>query len=65
MIITRKTSTGRVFTAADLDALAEGIETRDYDIEALRERRRERPAVGSGPADVVLVPRKAEQAQQA
>ena len=50
-----ETRTGRILTEADLDALAEGVETSHYDVEALRTRRRGRPAMGSGPAEVVPV----------
>lgn len=52
---TTKTATGRILTEADLDAIAEEIETGDYDIDTLRKRRRGRPAMGSGPAEVVPV----------
>ena len=52
---TRKTATGRILTDADLDAIAEEVETSDYDIDTLRKRRRGRPAMGSGPAEVVPV----------
>ena len=44
-----------ILTEADLDAIAEEVETSDYDIAALRNRRRGRPAMGSGPAEVVPV----------
>lgn len=50
-----KTKTGRTLTDADIDALAEEVETADYDVEELKTRRRGRPAMGSGPADVVPV----------
>ncbi len=52
---TYRTTTGRILTEADLDAIAEEVETSDYDVAALRERRRGRPAIGSGPAEVVPV----------
>jgi hypothetical protein len=52
---THKTKTGRTLTEADIDALAEEVETADYDVEELKTRRRGRPAMGSGPADVVPV----------
>ena len=52
---THKTKTGRTLTDADIDALAEEVETTDYDVEELKTRRRGRPAMGSGPADVVPV----------
>ena len=50
-----KTNTGRILTDADIDAMAEEVETTDYDVEELKTRRRGRPAMGSGPADVVPV----------
>jgi len=50
-----RTKTGRTLTQDELDALAEEVETTDYDVEALKTRRRGRPAMGSGPADVVPV----------
>lgn len=52
---TRKTKSGRTLTDADLDALADEAETDDYDVETLKTRRRGRPAMGSGPAEVVPV----------
>lgn len=52
---TYKTNTGHILTEADLDAIAEEVETSDYDVAALRKRRRGRPAIGSGPAEVVPV----------
>ncbi|MXZ94957.1 MAG: hypothetical protein F4Y99_03415 [Acidimicrobiaceae bacterium] len=52
---TTKTASGRILTEADLDAIAEEVETSDNDIETLRKRRRGRPAIGSGPAEVVHV----------
>ena len=52
---TRRTASGRILTEADLDAIAEEVETSDYDIAALHKRRRGRPAMGSGPAEVVPV----------
>ncbi len=52
---THMTKTGRTLTDADIDALAEEVETTAYDVEELKTRRRGRPAMGSGPADVVPV----------
>jgi predicted transcriptional regulator len=52
---TRKTRTGRPLTDADLDAIADEVESADYDVAALKTRRRGRPAMGSGPAEVVPV----------
>ena len=51
----RRTRSGRVLTEEELDALAAEVEKTEYDVEALKERRRGRPAMGSGPADVVPV----------
>ena len=53
--MTRKTKTGRTLTENDLDALADEVESADYDIEELKSRRPGRPAMGSGPAEVVPV----------
>ncbi len=52
---THKTKTGRTLTHADLDRLADEVAATDYNIEELRKRRRGRPSMGSGPADVVPV----------
>ena len=52
---THKTKSGRVLTDAEIDALADEVEVVDYDIEVLKTRRRGRPAMGSGPAEVVPV----------
>jgi hypothetical protein len=54
-VTTYRTTTGRILTEVDLDAIAEEVETTDYDITTLRKRRRGRPAMGSGPAEVVPV----------
>ena len=45
----RRTRSGRVLTDEELDALAAEVEKADYDVEALKERRRRRPTMGSGP----------------
>lgn len=50
-----KTRTGRTLTDKDVDAIAREVEETDYDVEALKTRRRGRPTMGSGPADVVPV----------
>lgn len=52
---TRETSAGRELTDADLDAIAEEVEHKEYDVEQLKARRRGRPSMGSGPAEVVPV----------
>ena len=49
------TQTGRALTSGELDAIAEEVESTEYDIETLKTRRRGRPAMGSGPAVVVPV----------
>ncbi len=50
-----RTKTGRALTEDEVDALAEAVEATDYDVEVLKKRRRGRPAMGSGRADVVPV----------
>lgn len=52
---TRKTSAGQKLSDADLDAIAEEVEHKEYDVEQLKTRRRGRPSMGSGPAEVVPV----------
>ncbi|MFN8037233.1 MAG: ribbon-helix-helix protein, CopG family [Acidimicrobiia bacterium] len=39
----------------DVDAIAEEVEHKDYDVDTLKARRRGRPLIGAGPADVVPV----------
>ena len=54
--MTRRTRTGRILTDTELDALALKVETTEYDIDALKQRRSSgRPPIGSGPAEVVPV----------
>ena len=52
---THRTKSGRILTDAEIDALADEVETTDYDIADLKSRRRGRPSMGSGPAEVVPV----------
>ena len=52
---TYRTPGGRTLTDSDLDAIADEVEHKDYDVEELKTRRRGRPAMGSGPAQVVPV----------
>jgi predicted DNA-binding protein len=52
---TRRTRGGRTLTDDELEALATEVEETDYDVDALKTRRRGRPSMGSGPADVVPV----------
>ena len=51
----RRTKTGRALADGELDALADEVEATNYDVEALKTRRRGRPLLGSAPADVVPV----------
>ena len=52
---TRRTRSGRTLADEDLEALATEVAEKDYDVAALKKRRRGRPSMGSGPADVVPV----------
>jgi hypothetical protein len=50
-----KTSSGRALSDEDLDAIADDVATKDYDAQQLKTRRRGRPPMGAGPAEVVPV----------
>lgn len=52
---THRTRSGRILTDGEIDALSTEVAETDYDVEALKTRRRGRPPMGSGPADVVPV----------
>jgi hypothetical protein len=52
---THRTRSGRTLTDEEIDALATEVAEADYDVETLKTRRRGRPSMGSGPADVVPV----------
>ena len=53
---TRRTKTDRTLSDTELDALANEVENTDYNVEELKKRRGPgRPAMGSGPAEVVPV----------
>ncbi|MCO6502376.1 MAG: ribbon-helix-helix protein, CopG family [Acidimicrobiales bacterium] len=52
---THRTRSGRTLTDEEVDALSTEVAETDYDIEDLKTRRRGRPSMGSGPADVVPV----------
>jgi predicted transcriptional regulator len=52
---TYRTRSGRTLSAEDVDAIAEEVERKDHDVDALKARRRGRPPIGAGPADVVPV----------
>lgn len=50
-----RTASGRVLTDEDIDAIAAKVETEEFDVEALKSRRRGRPMIGTAPAEVVPV----------
>ena len=52
---TYTTRSGKTLTDPDIEQLADEAATTDYDIEALKRRRRGRPLIGSAPAEVVPV----------
>lgn len=52
---THRTASDRSLGEEDLERLAAEVEETEYDVEELKTRRRGRPAMGSGPADVVPV----------
>lgn len=52
---TYRTGSGKVLTDDDIDLIADEVTTTDYDVDELTTRRRGRPPMGSGPAEVVPV----------
>lgn len=52
---THRTRSGRTLSDEEIDALATEVAETDYDVEVLKTRRRGRPSMGSGPANVVPV----------
>jgi len=52
---TRRTASGRSLSEEELELLAGEVARAEYDVEELKTRRRGRPLMGSGPADVVPV----------
>lgn len=50
-----RTPAGRDLTEADIDAMAEEVVSADYDVDALKARRRGRPPMGTAAAEVVPV----------
>jgi hypothetical protein len=52
---THRSRSGRRITDEDIDQLAVEVAEANYDVEDLKTRRRGRPPMGSGPADVVPV----------
>jgi uncharacterized protein (DUF4415 family) len=49
-----RTKTGKALTDSDVEALADEVDV-DYDVHALKTRRRGRPSMGSAAAEVVPV----------
>ena len=52
---THRTRSGRALSDEEIETLSIEVAESDYDVEALKARRRGRPSIGSGPADVVPV----------
>lgn len=52
---THRTASGHTLSEEELERLAVEVEETEYDVEELKTRRRGRPPMGSGPADVVPV----------
>ena len=52
---TYTTKSGKTLTDADIEQLADEVATTDYDIDALKRRRRGRPVIGSAPAEAIPV----------
>ena len=52
---THRTRSGHILTDKEIDGLSVEVAETDYDVEALKTRRRGRPSMGSGPAEVVPV----------
>lgn len=50
-----RTKSGRTLSEQDVDAIADEVEHKEYDVDALKARRRGRPLMGAAPADVVPV----------
>jgi hypothetical protein len=50
-----RTSSGRTLTDVEIERLADEVAAREFDVDALKERRRGRPLIGSAPAGVVPV----------
>lgn len=53
---THHTKTGKTLTDRDLDAIGAEVTATEYDIVALKSRRRGRPLLGIAPAEVVPRP---------
>jgi Ribbon-helix-helix protein, copG family len=52
---TYRTKSGKALTDADIETLAAEVSVTEYDVGALKARRRGRPLLGSAPAEVVPV----------
>lgn len=51
---TYRTRSGRVLTGTEIDEIADEVAIADYDVTAVK-RRRGRPTLGDGPAEIVPV----------
>jgi hypothetical protein len=54
-MVKHMTNSGRELTDKDIAKIADEVATKDYDVSALKTRRRGRPAMGAGAAEVVPV----------
>jgi hypothetical protein len=52
---TYRTASGREMTDDDIDRLSDEVAATEYDVSAIRQRRRGRPSIGEGPAEIVPV----------
>lgn len=52
---TYRTQSGRDLSDEDIERLADEVAVTDYDITELKKRRRGRPSMGDGPAEIVPV----------
>jgi len=52
---THRTATGREVTDEEIASMAADLEVMEFDIDALKARRRGRPMIGTAPAEVVPV----------
>ena len=52
---TYRTASGREMTDEDVDRLSEEVAATEYDVGLIKQRRRGRPSIGDGPAEIVPV----------
>lgn len=50
-----RTWSGRDLTDDDIERIADEVAATDYDVAAIKKRRRGRPSMGDGPAEIVPV----------